>query len=109
MAPYDSENESADLSWEKYSDLIADYVEDVVVRNGLAKKRILNDMPCISKYDFLDYREWQSTGYQEVIVAGFEVKATKAEIMSLIEDQEVKFICSMSFCQEASLGYSEAD
>lgn len=104
IAPYDFENENKYLAWEEYSNLIANYVEDIVERNSLSEKCTFNDKPCIDKYDFLDYRRWQSTGYQNVIAAGFEVKATKAEILSLVEDPDVKLICSMSFYKETSSG-----
>ncbi len=34
--------------------------------------------------------------YNEPICAGFEIKATKAEILSLINDEYVKLVCSMN-------------
>lgn len=84
--PYGSEK----LSWEECRDMLAAYVDAIVARNRLTDQRILNDKSPdvrINEYD---------------IFAGFEVKATKAEILSLVEDPDVKLICSMSFYKETS-------
>lgn len=65
--------------FEDYKKDIADYEKDIAERNNLSSERC---------------------SFGRYFGAGFEVQATKAEILSLIEDPDVKLICSMDFRQE---------
>ena len=65
--------------FEDYKKDIADYEKDIAERNNLSSERC---------------------SFGRYFGAGFEVRATKAEILSLIKDPDVKLICSMDFRQE---------
>lgn len=83
---------------ERYDSLV-DYVNAVIERNGLTDKHIVDD-----KHPDVDIYLSQYDEDGDVVISsaavGFEVKATKAEILALAEDPDVRLICSMSFAME---------
>lgn len=92
--PYGSDG----LSWEECLDMLVHYVDDIVERNGLTDRRIFNDKS----------PDVQIGEFDTLIYAGFEANATKAEILSLAEDPDIKLICSASFSDGLS-AFGEAD
>lgn len=93
------------ISWQDYSAQIAAYVDEIVERNGLTDKRIVRDGRAdayIDEHTFNSYRG-DADAYLHAITAGFEAALTKEEILSLVQDEEVKAVYSMDFCKEERL------
>lgn len=89
---------TGDVNVEKYDSLV-DHVNAVIERNGLTDRHIVDEKhPDVDVY----LSQYDEDGNLLVCSAavGFEVKATKAEILSLAEDPDVKLICSMSFLRD---------
>lgn len=83
---------------ENYDSLV-DHVNAVIERHGLADRHIVNERhPDVDVY----LSQYDEDGNLVIYSAavGFEVKATKAEILALAEDPDVKLICSMLFVKD---------
>ena len=76
-----------------YNKMIEDYVDEVVERHGLAERRTVQEgrVKCIQSIYHMR-NEPNNTSYAECISAGFDVKATKAEILALATDPDIKVI-----------------
>lgn len=93
------------ISWQDYSAQIAAYVDEIVERNGLTDKRIVRENRADAYIDEHAFNSYQGNAEDSLhaITAGFEAALTKEEILSLVQDEEVKAVYSMDFCEEARL------
>ena len=76
--------------------MVEEYVTEIVSRNNLSDKRILDgSLPQngLSKQNFDKALKYGSSfWWQDCIVAGFNAELTKAEVIALCEDKEIKVV-----------------
>lgn len=94
------------MELEEYVTFIASYVDEIVERNGLINKRIINENAPDAYYGKNFYEEYTNpvkpgnnppdySSFVDYFTTGFEAELTKTEILSLLDDDEVKIIYSM--------------
>ena len=81
--------------------MVEEHVTEIVSRNNLSDKRILDgSLPQngLSKQNFDKALKYGSSfWWQDCIVAGFNAELTKAEVIALCEDKEIKVIFPQGF------------
>ena len=77
-------------SYDKFNSLVEDYINEIVERNGLSQKRIISDKLPEMGYGKVIYEH--AIMFPSGINAGFNAILTKDEILSLINDEEIKVL-----------------
>ena len=91
--PFKSPTES--FTYTEFNKIIDNYINEIMVRNNIADKRIIHDkLPWLGieklpwyEDDVLVMTPSESGHY---ITAGFNARLTKAEILSLVDEEEIK-------------------
>jgi len=77
-------------SYDKFNNLVENYINEIVERNGLSQKRIISDKLPEMGYGKVIYEH--AIMFPSGINAGFNATLTKAEILSLVNDEEIKVL-----------------
>ena len=77
-------------SYDKFNNLVENYINEIVERNGLSQKRIISDKLPEMGYGKVIYEH--AIMFPTGINAGFNATLTKGEILSLINDEEIKVL-----------------
>ena len=84
--------EFANLTGAEYNEKIDKYLSDIFIRNNIAEKIVSSDtLPVIKASRNRLYRQYTTQNF-EGACAGFNAVLTKAEILKLAEDEEIKVI-----------------
>ena len=91
--PFKAPSES--FTYAEFNKIIDDYINEIMVRNNIADKRIIHDkLPWLGveklswyKDDILVMTPSENGHY---ITSGFNARLTKAEILSLVNEEEIK-------------------
>ena len=79
------------LSYDKFNNLLDEKIVEIMMRNNIAEKRVVNEKT--QKASLLgDYYEKTPESQLESVSSGFNAVLTKAEILKLAEDEEIKVI-----------------
>ncbi len=86
--------EETDMTYWEYNKMIDEYLSDIAKRNDITEKIIVSDeLPPIKfKGTETDLSRGVIGDMIESLVVGFNAKLTKAEILKLAEDEEIKVI-----------------
>ena len=77
-------------SYDKFNNLVENYINEIVERNGLSQKRVISNTLPEMGYGKVIYEH--AIMFPSGINAGFNAILTKDEILSLINDEEIKVL-----------------